>query len=473
MDINLKRDIPKHLDTIILLICITAFIIITIYKLLHHIPWRDEAHAYNIARYLSVKEIFGVIGTEGHPFVWFLILKPFAKLHLWYPYPMQIINYLFFLSALILFWIFAPFNKLIKILITFSYPFLNIYPIVARNYSIGILGLFLLVILFRDKMKHPVIYSIIIFITGNTSVMAMGCASAFALFILPDLFKGLKTDWKKSVISLLILFSTMIIILLQYQSCYVPDFAHKNNFFTQYNIFLFDVYKFPLFKYLSYIIIPISVISFLLCIRDNKKILLFTIYGWLALNAVFFFVYAGNDYHFFFLFIYFIIFYWLYLSESKSNKFKDKFCNITFILLCLLICFKSPVEKLDIIYRTEANIMAQKIEEIKDIENTIIYTTEIYSTDVLPYIKNKNIKFKHVEGHDLYGVQAVKDMYVYAKYPKERFLPQVDKPKTAYVLTFPKFKKLLPKKEYKIEPVIEQYNQTLYKITPKHKKKGQ
>ena len=42
----------------------------------HHELWRDEAQAWLIARDVPLSRLFAELHYEGHPALWFLLLKP-------------------------------------------------------------------------------------------------------------------------------------------------------------------------------------------------------------------------------------------------------------------------------------------------------------------------------------------------------------------------------------------------------------
>ena len=107
------------------------------------ICWEDESHFWTIVKHTNLFQLIDLMKVEGHFLLWYLCVMPFAKLDLWYPYPMLFLNWLFAVLALTVMWYKAPFNNLIKLCITFSAPFLSIYSISARCYSIGFLFLFL------------------------------------------------------------------------------------------------------------------------------------------------------------------------------------------------------------------------------------------------------------------------------------------------------------------------------------------
>ena len=109
--IKIKEIINSNL---LFILSIIIYTIISVVRILNHIPFSDEAHAWSLAENLGYGEMFNEVKNEGHFFVWQTILYPFAKLHL-YPYSMQILNWLFCTSALIIMWWKAPFNNVIKV----------------------------------------------------------------------------------------------------------------------------------------------------------------------------------------------------------------------------------------------------------------------------------------------------------------------------------------------------------------------
>ncbi len=378
----------------------------TLYRLFHHIPWMDEGLAWNIAKYLNLTEIFEASKSEGHTFIWYFILKPFAVNDFWYPYSLLLINYIFCFSAIVILWRYAKFNNIIKILITFSFPFLSVYSVVARCYSLGILGLFLLAALYKDRLKRPVIYALLILFTGNICAMTMIGASAFAFIFVLDLIKMLKTDCKKTIIPALILFFTLMLVITQFHEHSTPLFFKKFIFSVQMHKFFFLRYKYMIFQYLSYFVIPAAVISFVYYLSDNKRCLFFFLYCWSCLFAFFYFIYAAQEYHHYFFYIYLIIAYWIYRSDNpERNIKKDKVFAVIISVLLVFICFKTTANK--IMFISKADEIAKKIEQIKDISEKTIYTTEREMADVLPYINRNKVKIKRFEGNDLFSAKEL------------------------------------------------------------------
>ena len=180
-------------DNGIAMFCLLLFAIITITRIINHIPFYDEAHAWLMTKQLDYLNLFNEVKNEGHLFVWQTLLYPFAKSQILpYPYAMQILSWTFCFLAMILMWWKAPFGNITKALITFSFPFLGCYGVLSRCYSIGILLLFILTAMFRDKLKYPKTYALLLVICANTNFMCLIGASALGFLFLHELMNSSK-----------------------------------------------------------------------------------------------------------------------------------------------------------------------------------------------------------------------------------------------------------------------------------------
>ena len=122
---------------------------------IYHEPWRDEAQAWLIARDLDIISLFKQMRYEGTPALWHLILFPFAKLN--FPYcTITIIHLVIAISMVYLFVSYAPFSRITKLLFIFSYYIAYEYAIIARNYNIAILLLFLIAIFYKERFEHQI-----------------------------------------------------------------------------------------------------------------------------------------------------------------------------------------------------------------------------------------------------------------------------------------------------------------------------
>ncbi|HCC03659.1 MAG TPA: hypothetical protein DEP51_02215 [Clostridiales bacterium] len=166
-----------------LIIMLSYMIITFLISIIFHEKWRDEAQAWLMARDLNIINLLKQIKYEGHPFLWQLILMPFAKLG--FPYITQS------LISLLFIWIFAwilikkaPFNIFIKIIILLSLPIIYLYPVISRNYSLIPFSLALIAILYKKRNEKIIQYMLSILLLAYTHVLMWGLVRS----IIPNFF---------------------------------------------------------------------------------------------------------------------------------------------------------------------------------------------------------------------------------------------------------------------------------------------
>ena len=74
--------LKKHYNKLLNYFFFMIFIILNFILMLYHEPWRDEIHAWTMAEFLSIKDLFIVSRFDGHPVLWHLILMPFTNSNL-------------------------------------------------------------------------------------------------------------------------------------------------------------------------------------------------------------------------------------------------------------------------------------------------------------------------------------------------------------------------------------------------------
>lgn len=103
-----------------------------------------------MVRDASIGQILAIGHDSGHPPLWYLLLKPMAAAGL--PYAAQPALHLFIIWAAAWLLVFrSPFSWKISASVLCTYFFSFEYSVVARNYSLGILGLFLYSSASRDN----------------------------------------------------------------------------------------------------------------------------------------------------------------------------------------------------------------------------------------------------------------------------------------------------------------------------------
>ncbi len=147
-----------------------------------HEPWYDEAVAWQIAKCASIKDIlFTIPHYEGHPQLWHLILVPFAKLGMPYELSLSIVSLLFSGAAIILILWFAPFPRIFRLLLPFTYFFFYQYSVISRPYCVMMLSFVLLAMAYGARNERPHRYVLCLMLLCLTSAYGIVLAGGLAL----------------------------------------------------------------------------------------------------------------------------------------------------------------------------------------------------------------------------------------------------------------------------------------------------
>ena len=381
-------DVLKYIkENKFFVISVFAYIVITLPFMLSHIPWYDEAHAYMQAYFMNIHNWTSIVSAEGHPLLWFLLIMPFAKFNWHYPYPMLIINYIFCIGSIIVLWTMSPFNKWIKLVITFSSMYIIYFPVVARGYSLGILLLFLLSALYKNKLQHPILYPVLVALTLNLNIICGIGASWFGLIFFIDLLKS-SLNTKTKVISTSILVLSTLLFIFPFlggfgtAACNVHESAaiklgNLKHFFTT-----------PILRLILYVGSLIYVFAKTkLC---NEQTLI--IYTNILLFSIFAFFYPGGPHHFIFVFIYLITYLWIYIDkfpEVSNTPCKDIKPDILSLMLMILLLMPLQSDLKDIYYGNKMHTkeLATILNSSPQYRNSRLFLYEREAL-IIPYLKD-------------------------------------------------------------------------------------
>ena len=312
-------------------IIILCYLFITLILMLHHELWRDETQAWCIVRDCNLLDIFKLVRIEGHPLLWYLLLLPFAKgLSV---FSMQILS-LSLVFAAILFLLFkSSINTYIKILVIFSSGMLYFLPIVARNYSLIPLFLFILADLYPKRKQRPYLYILTLILLSNTHLLMFGFCLALSLLFAFELFKDflINKNIKKLIpvfiLSLNFIFIFLMFYNMQHQNHAVIFYAHQAKPFLiavknyaliyfQYSINILQNFNAILF-YLLFLIL------FIFLFLKSKKIFFILFSSFVYIFYIFYKVwFQGIVYQKAYLLILIVLFcYWIYEDKEKNKLF--------------------------------------------------------------------------------------------------------------------------------------------------------
>jgi hypothetical protein len=168
---------------------VLLFLLVTIPVMLRHEMWRDELQAWLLARdAVSLRDLFHQLRYEGHPALWYLILRPvtaFSRDPGW----IQWLSLAAGALSVYVFARFAPFSRVVRVLFAFGYFVVYGYTIVARSYALEMLLLLVLCAAIASRRSRFVVGLLLILI-ANTSVyggiMAIAMVGGFVAEALWD-----------------------------------------------------------------------------------------------------------------------------------------------------------------------------------------------------------------------------------------------------------------------------------------------
>ena len=404
----IKEKIKGKEEIIIMFFYIIITFLIAIF---FHEKWRDEAQAWLLARDLNPIELFRQMRYEGHPFLWSLILMPFAKLG--FPYITQSIISLLIMWIAV--WIFlkkSPFNNFIKIIILLSLPVIYLYPVISRNYSLIPLSLSIIAMLYNQRNEKKIQYILSILLLAYTHILMWGLVGILSLLYFIEQIKQIiqHKENKKENIKVIVGFGIAIIglivlIISLMGSTSVNQGVHISLEFNQYISNMF--FKKALYNLIgdfinSNIINVVFYFAFIIMfiyeatIYRKNSLIMFVAILWEI--TVFLFIYrdwAIQKTNTMYLILIFIS--WINLEEEKTkivgnNNKIMKFALIYMCTITLLFCdvygLQSIMQEVNYIY-SDSKYVAKFINKNIDEDSIFICMDMPRSSAIIPYVNSR------------------------------------------------------------------------------------
>ena len=147
----------------------------------HHAFWRDEVRALSLATQGDLVSMIESLRGEGHPALWYLLLRGGYFLA-GSPAVLWIISLGIAAAAALLLVLRAPFGWPLLALLLLSRVFIFEYSVMARNYGIGMLLMFLFAACYRTYRDRAMVLGFLLFLLANTHVLCALLVGAFLLF---------------------------------------------------------------------------------------------------------------------------------------------------------------------------------------------------------------------------------------------------------------------------------------------------
>ncbi len=434
----LYNCIKKKLNILIFFV----FAILTFFVAINRTPFFDEAHSFFISG-LNFKEILYLTRVEGHPILWYLILKPFSCAK-FYPYPMLAISYCISFAMVLFFWFKSPFNTIEKTLFIFSYPVFSYFMIVARPYGLTILLIFLCTY-FLNK-NRPILYSFLLFFLMNTTAIGMISAFCFFTIFVYKIFKE-KNISKKDFFGIFSIFLlTLLFFVVQFSFVKNPDILNKDTLVDEFlkNLFSYVFYPFLNFHFetLPKILFKSSVfclfwMSLVVFFKKSKISLFYFLTSSFLLTFLFCKIYIGASWHYYFYFINYVVAIWLGYEKIKETKIlKIFFIFVLFLLLNPYSILKDG--KVYVLNTSEYPKIVKDILEFDKNNEKKYFCFDFYRSvvGILPYLKKENINVYNMQGFERSGFDALKMTFKSKRMPlnPDEFVKNLDKNKKNYLI---------------------------------------
>jgi hypothetical protein len=389
--------IKNNLKNPLLIFVFLLFIAIGFFNVSKHHPWRDEAQSWLIIRDLNFIEMIKQMPYEGTPPLWHIVTKPLVELNL--PYSSQ--NWLHFGLALIsvfllLFAISLP--KVIKVLLTFNYYFLFEYVVIARNYNLSILLLFSLLLVYRDRLNRPLLYSFLIFLLALTNIHSLMAALILAAYFLFEICQTKRISLRRKF-AVLMAFSgpALSILMLLPAADQSSDFIFKGWQFLVISsaAALLPIVNLNNYNYLGllFFIWPI-LISYLLF---SKKSQIFFLGSTLWLFFIFLYKHSGYLRHYGLILVFLIFAIALDVIEKDTGKKRpDNYYQAGIILLATILSVNVVYSAFFLFKHSSEHFSGSK-EMAQYLQKTNLLSEEIASypsyigISLLPYLENKKM----------------------------------------------------------------------------------
>jgi hypothetical protein len=154
-----------------------------------HEPWADEAQAWQIARSLSLQQMFQVLRYEGSPGLWHLLLWCLNRLHVSYT-GMRWSSGAIALAGVAILLLCSPFPRWLKLLLPFSFFLVYQYAVVARSYVLAPILLFSLAALWPKRFEKPIAVAVLLGLLANVALHLAMFSGGFALVYGMELWWG-------------------------------------------------------------------------------------------------------------------------------------------------------------------------------------------------------------------------------------------------------------------------------------------
>ncbi len=204
--------LTTSVERVVVALALALYTALLIYVIPRHEPWADEAQAWELAKSLSLKSLFGTyIHYEGSPGLWHFLLWLLARMNVTYS-GMHWFTGAIALTSAALLMLASPFPLPIRVLLPFTYFFAFQYAVVARSYVLFPAILFALAFVWPARRRHPFALALLLGLLANVSLHGLAVAVGLGVVLTIERYSIRKLEHERLRIWLLsaVLLSAMV-----------------------------------------------------------------------------------------------------------------------------------------------------------------------------------------------------------------------------------------------------------------------
>ena len=151
------------------------FAAVTLVMVWYHEPWRDEAQGFVVVRDNTLSGLILHMRVESQFLVWYLFTWPFVRLFGMPLFGINLLHWALSCSTAYLIVRRAPFRFLTRAALIFSVLFAFEFTVIARHYAAGVFLLTILLMNWRERFRHPILYACGIALCASTNLPVWVC----------------------------------------------------------------------------------------------------------------------------------------------------------------------------------------------------------------------------------------------------------------------------------------------------------
>ncbi len=414
LNILQSKDARSNKKAIILtLIFLSIWLALVIYTETQHEFWRDEVRAFSLVQEIqSPLDFYNLLKYEGHPLLWYVLLfigKSFVNTPLWLP----ILGVSIAFVAISLFMFYAPFPLWTRLLFIFSAISLYEYSVMARNYGISMLMLFIIAIVYKHRFTHPYRLAAALFFLANTNVHSLIFVGLICLVWVWDFLRTQRPlSFKNQLVSL---YLPLFVVFLGIGLCLLYIYPQEDTilvssrfnleplaliktFFRtilQSNTTFSNLFPESFPGWITILVLPLLALGLI----KRPALMLAALGAQILMGLTFLMIYSGKFRHQALYVVFIVFLYWLFLDSMQKEKgsglphlaFNVGYSALAVLLIGNVLLTPSTVWKEITTPASASRQFGNFLLNSSQYNNAIILAEPDYMMESLPYYVNNKI----------------------------------------------------------------------------------